>query len=52
MRALGERCGKRMQRVEFIEAGQRFQVGDIEVTPFAIPHDAVDPIGFVFAAGG
>ena len=42
----------RLQRVEFIEAGQGFSVGDIEVRPFAIPHDAADPIGFVFRADG
>ena len=27
-------------------------IGDIEVHAFAIPHDAVDPVGFVFAAEG
>ena len=52
LRAMPETHAKRLERVEFIEAGQRFTVGDIEVTPFAIPHDAVDPIGFVFASGG
>src|SRR3989475_5113704 len=31
---------KRMDRVEMISAGQRFLVGDIEVSAFAIPHDA------------
>lgn len=30
------------------EAGKGFQVGDIEVESFSIPHDAVDPVGFVF----
>jgi phosphoribosyl 1,2-cyclic phosphodiesterase len=52
MRVLPPSQTKRFDRVEFIQAGQRFTVGDIEVTPFAIPHDAVDPIGFVFTAGG
>jgi phosphoribosyl 1,2-cyclic phosphodiesterase len=33
-------------------AGQRFIVGDIEVSPFSIPHDAVDPLGFTFRANG
>ena len=42
----------RLERVEFIEAGQRFCVGDIEVAPFRIPHDAIDPLGFTFRAGG
>jgi phosphoribosyl 1,2-cyclic phosphodiesterase len=52
LRTLSEKHAKRLDRVEFIEAGQRFAVGDIEVSPFAIPHDAVDPLGFTFRAGG
>jgi phosphoribosyl 1,2-cyclic phosphodiesterase len=51
-RILPDTLGKRMDRVEMISAGQRFQVGDIEVSAFAIPHDAADPIGFTFRAGG
>jgi phosphoribosyl 1,2-cyclic phosphodiesterase len=27
-------------------------VGDIEVMPFTIPHDAIDPVGFTFRAEG
>ena len=27
-------------------------MGDIAVTPFTIPHDAADPVGFVFEADG
>jgi len=38
--------------VEYFRAGSRFSIGDIEVTPFTIPHDAADPCGFVFAAEG
>lgn len=38
--------------VEIFEAGREFQIGDISVTPFTIPHDAADPVGFVFAAEG
>ncbi|HYL09400.1 MAG TPA: MBL fold metallo-hydrolase [Candidatus Acidoferrales bacterium] len=51
-RILPDILGKRMDRVEIIFAGQRFQVGDIEVSAFAIPHDAVDPVAFTFRAGG
>jgi len=29
-------------------AGDGFQVGDIDVESFSVPHDAVDPVGFVF----
>ena len=51
-RILPETLGKRMDRVEVISAGQRFHVGDIEVSAFAIPHDAVDPVAFTFRANG
>jgi phosphoribosyl 1,2-cyclic phosphodiesterase len=39
-------------RVEFFEAGKGFVVGDIEVVPFTIPHDAADPVGFTLTAEG
>jgi phosphoribosyl 1,2-cyclic phosphodiesterase len=52
LRLLPEGRAKRLDRVEIIQAGERFSVGDIEVAPFAIPHDAVDPLGFTFRAGG
>ena len=51
-RALPDTLEKRLRGVEKIQAGQRFSVGDIEVHAFAIPHDAADPIGFTFRAGG
>ena len=38
--------------VEFFQAGQPFEIGDIAVSPFTIPHDAVDPVGFVFRSEG
>ena len=36
--------------VEYFRAGHNFCIGDIDVNPFTIPHDAVDPCGFVFHA--
>lgn len=47
-------AGKRVQaeRLETIEAGKGFVVGDIEVMPFTIPHDAADPVGFRFTLEG
>ncbi len=33
------------------ESGDAFSVGDIRVQSFYIPHDAVEPMGFVFANG-
>jgi phosphoribosyl 1,2-cyclic phosphodiesterase len=38
--------------VEYFVAGSGFSIGDIAVTPFTIPHDAADPVGFVFEADG
>jgi len=38
--------------VEYFQAGQPFKIGDIAVSPFTIPHDAVDPVGFVFQTEG
>lgn len=45
-------AAKKMERIEHIQPGQRFTIGDIEVSAFAIPHDAADPIGFTFRASG
>jgi phosphoribosyl 1,2-cyclic phosphodiesterase len=36
--------------VEYFRAGQPFSIGEIDVNPFTIPHDAADPCGFVFHA--
>src|ERR1700739_4011729 len=36
--------------LEYCVGGTGFSIGDIAVTPFTIPHDAADPVGFVFEA--
>ncbi|GHC09402.1 MBL fold metallo-hydrolase [Cerasicoccus arenae] len=33
------------------ETGRSFQFADLKVFPFAIPHDAHDPVGYVFEGG-
>ena len=38
--------------VEYFHSGRGFCIGDISITPFTIPHDAVDPVGFVFETAG
>jgi len=38
--------------VEAFAPGRGFCVGDIDVMPFTIPHDAADPVGFRFVAEG
>ena len=52
LKMLAENTGKKLERVEYIRAGQRFEVGEIEITPFTIPHDAADPVGYAFRANG
>ena len=42
----------RIGKLEIISSGHTFQVGDVAITPFTIPHDAADPIGFTFRAEG
>ena len=42
----------KLSAFDFFSAGQKFVVGDIQVTPFSIPHDAVDPVAFTLEAEG
>src|SRR5256714_4268427 len=53
-RALRDENGERprLEKFERFESGHTFQVGDIAVKPFTIPHDAADPVGFTFRAEG
>src|SRR5580693_7293532 len=41
-----------LPKSEHFSAGRGFRVGDIEVMPFTIPHDAADPVAFTFRAEG
>ena len=34
-----------------LQHGQAFKVGEVTVEAFALPHDAVDPVGFICRAG-
>ena len=53
IRALGaqdfERNGSTLNT---ISAGASFCFGDVEVTPFRVPHDAADPVAFSIRCGG
>jgi phosphoribosyl 1,2-cyclic phosphodiesterase len=53
-RAMRDEEGKvpELPKLEHFAAGRSFQVGDIAVTSFTIPHDAADPVGFTFCAEG
>lgn len=52
VRILPNGAGMNIDRVEHVEAGDRWMVGDIEVNTFSIPHDAADPVGYWFRAEG
>jgi len=41
-----------LPKLEHFASGHHFQVGNIDVTPFTIPHDAIDPVGFTFRTEG
>jgi len=53
-RAIGDEKGERpqLEKMERFESGHKFHIGDIEVKPFTIPHDAADPVGFTFRVEG
>jgi phosphoribosyl 1,2-cyclic phosphodiesterase len=53
-RAVRDQIGERprLEKFECFESGRSFQVGDIAVKPFTIPHDAADPVGFTFRCEG
>lgn len=38
--------------ITYVEPGSTVQVGDIAVTPFAVSHDALDPLGYIFESDG
>ena len=46
-RSLRDDAGElpQLARLEIFSAGRRFDIGDITITPFTIPHDAADPVG-------
>ncbi len=37
---------------ETFEAGRKFTVGDIEIRPFSVPHDAAEPVAFTLETEG
>jgi phosphoribosyl 1,2-cyclic phosphodiesterase len=53
-RSVREETGEKPEiaQLETFSSGHSFQIGDISITPFTIPHDAADPVGFTFRAEG
>jgi phosphoribosyl 1,2-cyclic phosphodiesterase len=39
-------------RKRLVTAGNGFEIGDMEIMPFNLSHDAAEPTGFTFANGG
>jgi len=48
---LQQRLTRRLNWQVF-ETGRDFAFRDLRVSPFSVPHDAHDPVGFLFEAGG
>ena len=48
-RGLREAPPEELRRI--VHAGEPFVVGALRITPFALPHDAWEPVGFVFDDG-
>jgi phosphoribosyl 1,2-cyclic phosphodiesterase len=44
--------GEFTPKLDCFQAGTTFTIGDIDVDSFTVPHDAIDPVGFCFRAGG
>ncbi|HKS66442.1 MAG TPA: MBL fold metallo-hydrolase, partial [Candidatus Acidoferrales bacterium] len=42
----------KLERVEFVRPGARFEIGDVQIDAFTIPHDAVEPVGYAFHSNG
>ena len=49
-RGIRERDAKIKQVANFV-AGGRFAIGPFTITPFSIPHDANDPVGYIVSVG-
>lgn len=43
--------GEEVPGVELIDSHQPLRIGDLEVHPFPVPHDAREPVQFVFSDG-
>ncbi|MBL8510103.1 MAG: MBL fold metallo-hydrolase, partial [Betaproteobacteria bacterium] len=37
--------------LHYVDPHERFSIGDIEVTPYFVPHDAYEPVQYVFSDG-
>ena len=47
---LGHRTLRDSAHARVVASGRRVRIGDVEVLPFRVPHDAAEPVGFRLAA--
>ena len=40
-----------LPRINIIDSYQRFSIGDIDIEPYPVPHDALEPTQFIFGDG-
>jgi phosphoribosyl 1,2-cyclic phosphodiesterase len=45
------RDGEKKLPWNVFSTGAQFQIGDLTINPFTVPHDAYDPVGFVISDG-
>jgi len=45
------KAGDKKLQWNIISTGANFQIGDLSIDPFTVPHDAYDPVGFVIRCG-
>lgn len=46
------RCKIAPERIKVIEKGKSFTLGSFEITPFGVPHDSTDNVGYSIVVGG
>ena len=44
-------CGISDENIKYISPDKTFEIGTIGISPFSIPHDAADPVGYSFFYG-
>lgn len=41
---------EKVASLKLFEPDRQFQINDLHITPFSVPHDAIDPVGFTIEA--
>ncbi|MCK9354763.1 MAG: MBL fold metallo-hydrolase [Gallionella sp.] len=51
LRSLSDKLSGVAAQIREIDPHQPFSIGDIEITPYPVPHDAAEPVQFLFGDG-